>query len=75
VSEIWTDLEMQIGIKLKPCPFCGGFEMKSYNPHPTALTITCVKCGADGPWIGTNQPPIMVAREAATAWNTRKEAN
>ena len=48
------------GPTLKPCPFCGGVEIKKYdiNGKPSGAIIVCGRCGA-----GANMD----------AWNTRAD--
>ena len=60
--------------ELKPCPFCGGEDVKLWvGLHgSTDAKVTCQTCDAEGPlfgaedWLGMDWRP-----EAITAWNTR----
>ena len=49
--------------KLKPCPLCGGNDVKLIQP-PHQNYIECLECEATGPNLPT-------AKEAIAAWNRR----
>ena len=55
--------------KLKPCPFCGGTDIESYQIKPSWTNpywrIGCPDCGA---WF---EVADWTEEEAINAWNTR----
>ena len=51
--------------ELKPCPFCGGYNLTSEGV--TNKSIFCVDCGAYGP------EPAIDTNEVYVDWNTRVE--
>ena len=55
---------MEEGIKLKPCPFCGG--MNLYYATGRFYGVECADCG--GKIVGA----YRTEEEAAEAWNIRK---
>jgi len=56
------------GVKLLPCPFCGGTDLRTRGGSVT-FWVQCADflCGADGP-VSTTK------RGAADAWNKRTPA-
>lgn len=51
--------------KLKPCPFCGGDDLR-YMFYGGCTVVHCAYCGIDGP-VGADDD------EAAEKWNRRAE--
>ena len=56
-------------MKLKPCPFCGGGDMK-HDSEWTQHFLVCPNCGANGPVVsGTGHKSVRDSAERL--WNTR----
>ena len=61
------------GIKLKPCPFCGG-EATLINTTALGMdckSVMCMRCKAKVTNFGGNN----TASKACEAWNRRADAN
>jgi Lar family restriction alleviation protein len=55
---------------LKPCPFCGGTDIrKTDNGHYEWLY--CADCDCKGPWIDPPDDHCWTGTEMADQWNTR----
>ena len=52
--------------ELKPCPFCGGKDVRPYTVAEGRVAIMCwpARCSAEGPWRSS-------AKAAIAAWNRR----
>lgn len=58
---------MHVNDKLKPCPFCGGEDVKEYDSD-WGIVVRCSECPAimtESPYLGVLNP--------VEAWNTRAE--
>ncbi|PIB91243.1 Lar family restriction alleviation protein [Caulobacter sp. FWC2] len=56
--------------QLKPCPFCGGTNLKISETARVGQNVTCVDCGTNGPFVRS----LGDQDEAAIAWNRRAPA-
>ena len=54
--------------KLKPCPFCGSWELKRQHIPGGISNVVCLNCWICGPGGKT-------MREALNLWNTRPEVD
>lgn len=52
--------------KMRPCPFCGGRELRIARPGPASAAVWCRTCGTYG-------PARQTADDALTAWNYRQK--
>jgi len=57
---------VESGLKLLPCPFCGG-EPAFSGSEPAGYRVQCGSCGIEGGWGDYGY-------QAASAWNTRTRA-
>lgn len=65
---------------LKPCPFCGGSNLKlnfniseygAYGEKQFICEVRCYKCGATLTNYGRNADPCIVKQDAIRQWNSR----
>ena len=56
--------------KLKPCPFCGGSNIKSEN-YSSQIVMECNDCGGMGPDAELAADPHCDIEAAEEAWNKR----
>lgn len=63
--------------ELKPCPFCGGSNVKHGEWTPASGEVYCVDCSASGPEVrgaGWTYPDKRTnAQRTAIAWNRRAD--
>lgn len=52
--------------KLKPCPFCGGSDLRIIEAHWIKSAVICKQCGSASGCYDTEQ-------QAIEAWNRRVE--
>jgi Lar family restriction alleviation protein len=62
-----TDAKNLVAVsqELKPCPFCGGEAYTEEHLLEETVSVHCLSCQAQMPYVGLDE------QEAIAAWNTR----
>lgn len=62
-------------VLVDPCPFCGADEVELQTGTPdgegTPSNVSCVTCGAAGPWVYAQGDESVLFSRALEEWNSR----